>query len=404
MISRHRDLRTGCSIWQDGPWPHVPYIGLDHDLKVDVAIVGGGISGAMMAESLTGHNLDVAVFDRRPPLCGSTAASTALLQYELDMPLIKLSRRIGAKKAGEAWRRSKLGLESLAVKIRSLDIDCGYERRNSLYLAGNMLSPAQLGQENKARNALGLYGEYVERKFLYEQYGIRANAGLMSWDNIVCNPVRLAAGFLNAAIKRGCALYSPVEIMDVESYTRHFLLKTAQGPRIRTRYVIFSTGYEIPSIVPQKGHAIHSTWALSTKPVKGLPDRFPLVWEAGDPYFYARTTSDRNMIFGGEDEPFSDSEHRDALIPRKQKALERKMRGVFPDLDFETEHVWTGSFGASSTSLPSIGRIPRKKNMYAVMAYGGNGITFSRIAAEMIAARILGYKDPEEALFSFKAR
>lgn len=403
MISRHRDLRTGYPIWRDEPWPRVPHSSLDHDLKVDVAIVGGGISGAMMAESLTGHDLDVAVFDRRPPLCGSTAASTALLQYELDMPLIKLSRRIGPKKAGEAWRRSKLGLESLAVKIRSLDIDCGYERRNSLYLAGSMLSPAQLEKENKARNALGLCGEYLDRKFLYKEYGIRADAGLKSWDNIACNPVRLAAGFLNAAIKRGCSLYSPVEIIGVESHARHVLLTTAQGPHVRARYVIFTTGYEMPSIVPQKDHAIHSTWALSTKPVKGLPDKFPLVWEAGDPYFYARTTADRRMIFGGEDEPFSDSAHRDALIPKKQKALERKMHRVFPQFEFETEYVWTGSFGASSTSLPSIGRIPRRKNMYAVMAYGGNGITFSRIAAEMISASILGYKDPEEALFSFGA-
>lgn len=401
MISPQRDLRTGHPIWRDEPWPRIAQKKLTHDIEIDVAIVGAGISGAMMAEALMGHNLEVAVFDRRRPLSGSTAASTALLQYELDMPLIKLAQHIGDKNAGRAWRRSKIGLESLAVKIRSLDIDCGFERRNSLYLAGNTLSSQELRDENAARNTLGLQGEWMGKSRLIQEYGIRANAALMSWDNIVCNPVRLAAGFLNAAIKKGCRLYSPADVIEIEMGARGVVLRTAHGANIRARHVVFATGYEIPTIVPQKNHTLHSTWALSTKPVKGMPKDFPLVWQAADPYFYARTTADRCMIFGGEDEPFSDTDRRDALIPHKKAILEKKMKHVFPYFDFVTEHVWTGSFGASRTSLPSIGKIPRRKNIYAVMAYGGNGITFSRIAAEIVSAQILGYRDPDERIFSF---
>ncbi|PZO81729.1 MAG: FAD-dependent oxidoreductase, partial [Micavibrio aeruginosavorus] len=115
-------------------------------------------------------------------------------------------------------------------------------------------------------------------------------------------------------------------------------------------------------------------------------------------------TIDGKMIFGGEDEEFSDAEKRDALIPKKMRKLEKKLKKVLPDYDFEIEHQWAGSFGSSTTGLPSIGRVPGFKNLYSVMAYGGNGITFSRIAAELITADITGYRHPDRDLFNFTDR
>lgn len=67
-------------------------------IGVDVALVGAGISGSFMAYELsTDHS--VAVLDRRPPLMGSTLASTALLQWEIDLPLTALTKRTGPTKA-----------------------------------------------------------------------------------------------------------------------------------------------------------------------------------------------------------------------------------------------------------------------------------------------------------------
>ena len=88
--------------------------------------------------------------DRRGPLQGATAATTALLQYEIDLPLTALQQKIGPVNAARAWRRSKLGLESLAAKVQSLGIRCAYKRVSSLYLAGPLLDAAGLAQECQA--------------------------------------------------------------------------------------------------------------------------------------------------------------------------------------------------------------------------------------------------------------
>lgn len=402
MMTQDRDLHTGTPIWADEPKPTIPYQHLTKNISTDILIIGAGVSGAMMAEALSEHKFDITIVDRRPPVTGSTAASTALVQYEIDTPLIHLSSKIGKEKAIDAWRRSRLGVENLSAKIRELKMDCAYERRDGLYIAGNILNPAELKQEWMARKAAGLHGQYLLRPELKSEFGIIGPAAILSRDNIACNPVQMAAGFLNKAIERGAVLYSPVQIDHVKRVRQGFIATSSEGFSIKARIVIYLTGYEIPENVPHKKHKIHSTWALSTKPVSGLPERFPFIWQAADPYFYGRTSIDGRMIFGGEDEEFSDEKKRDALIPKKIKALEKKLKKLLPDYLFETEHVWAGSFGGSTTGLPSIGRVPEHKNLYSVMAYGGNGITFSRIAAEIITADILGYKDPEADLFSFK--
>ena len=65
---------------------------LTRDMSADVIVVGAGISGAMVADAMSDAGLRVLIVDRRPPVSGSTPASTALLQYEIDTPLTHLSQ------------------------------------------------------------------------------------------------------------------------------------------------------------------------------------------------------------------------------------------------------------------------------------------------------------------------
>lgn len=125
-MRRKLDLRTGRPVWFAYRVPSVPTEKLTGDVKADVAVVGMGISGAMMVEALTARGHSVVAIDRRGPMKGSTAATTALVQFEIDQPLAKLSHMIGRAKAEQAWRRSRLAIESLAARIQDLDIDCGW--------------------------------------------------------------------------------------------------------------------------------------------------------------------------------------------------------------------------------------------------------------------------------------
>src|SRR5689334_5106026 len=80
------------------------YAPLRKDLRTDVLIIGGGISGALAAHHLIRKGINCTVIDKRTIGLGSTCASTSLLQYELDVPLHKLSGMIGIKEAVAAYK------------------------------------------------------------------------------------------------------------------------------------------------------------------------------------------------------------------------------------------------------------------------------------------------------------
>ena len=101
-------------------------------------------------------------------------------------------------------------------------------------------------------------------------------------------------------------------------------------------------------------------------------------------------------------EDFADEDKRDALIGKKAAAIGRKLQRLFPALDVTPEFRWAGSFGTTGTGLPLIGAIPRKKNCWAILGFGGNGITYSRIAADIVSAALAGKADPDADLYRFR--
>jgi SAM-dependent methyltransferase len=113
-----------------------------------------------------------------------------------------------------------------------------------------------------------------------------------------------------------------------------------------------------------------------------------------------RATRDGHVICGGEDEEFADEASRDAQLKGKARTLEKKLAMLLPKVEPRAEFAWTASFGQSKTGLPSIGPIPGHARCYAVLGYGGNGITFSMLAAQLVSASIGGRPDPDAELFA----
>ena len=84
------------------------------------------------------------------------------------------------------------------------------------------------------------------------------------------------------------------------------------------------------------------------------------------------------------------------MLREKTDLIAGKVRDLIPGLRFKIDHRWAGAFGDSDTGLPFIDRVPGHPNCYAIMGFGGNGITYSMIAAEMIAKLMAGRDDPDQ--------
>jgi glycine/D-amino acid oxidase-like deaminating enzyme len=376
---------------------------LTKPVDVDVAIVGAGISGAFMAHELA-SDFSVAIVDRRGPVLGSTMASTALLQWELDLPMIALAEKIGSTDASRVYKRSRSAVDELVRIVRRERIRCGLKSKKSLYLAGDEYGSRALRQEADARASIGLESVYLDPSALRERTEIRRTGAILSEGSASADPACLAAGLLRRAVSRGARMFTPVEVTDVLQGDGHVSLVTDSGFELRARHVVFCCGYEFPKRVPTEGARIISTWALASKPLNSAPAwlRDHLVWEASDPYLYFRTTADGRVIVGGEDEASSTKHADPKLIAPKAKTIIGKLSALVPELRFTPDYAWSGAFGESSTSMPLIGVIPGMPPAYAVMGFGGNGITYSVIASQIVGAAVRGRTDADADLYGFK--
>lgn len=403
-LTRKRDLRDGRPVWKSFAVPQISGQRLRRSTRADVVIVGAGISGAILAQSLTEAGLRPLIVERRrAALLGSTAASTALLQFELDTPLTQLIRRIGRKAAGQVWIASRDAVNELRTRSHRLKIGAAFASRPSLYLSGNVLDARGLRKEVRARQKIGLASEYLDRRALRHHFGIEREAALLNHGNAEANPVQLAAGYMRCALRAGARLRAPHDIVDLHCGRHGIELVTEDGIEIKAAHVVLCTGYELAKIVPPSGNRMVSTWAIATRPQPAAiwPQR-ALIWEASDPYLYLRSTQDGRVICGGEDADFSDPVKRDALTQIKARRIAAGLSRLMPAIDARPDYAWTGTFGANSKGMPTIGEIPGYPHCYAVMGYGGNGITFSMLASRLITAAILKRDLPEARLFGFR--
>jgi glycine/D-amino acid oxidase-like deaminating enzyme len=181
-------------------------------------------------------------------------------------------------------------------------------------------------------------------------------------------------------------------------------LVTDKGHVITAKKIVNASGYEITEFIGKKIVHLNSTFALASEHIQSpLPvwKEKTLLWNTADPYLYMRLTKDNRIIIGGRDEKFYSPQRRDKLIKRKSTLLKKDFSKLFPEIDLLPEFSWTGTFGSTKDALPYIGTYDKTPHTYYALGFGGNGITFSIVAAEIIRDMILCKKNKDAALFSF---
>ncbi len=180
-------------------------------------------------------------------------------------------------------------------------------------------------------------------------------------------------------------------------------LETENGATIKAKKLIYATGYEAVNHVKKKIVELNSTFVIISEHHQKQESFWDetIIWNTGKPYLYIRSTPDGRLLVGGRDEKFYDPEKRDKLIDNKTSALEQDFKKLFPASAFKSEFSWAGVFGSTKDGLPYIGEYKLLPNSYFALGFGGNGITFSLIAAEIIRDTIIGKANSDAKIFGF---
>jgi len=379
------------------------YPSLDRDVTADVAIMGAGISGALVAWQLCNAGFSVVMADRRHAGMGSTAASTSLLQYEIDEPLNKLIEKAGEKNATRSYILCREAIYTLKNICRELNDDDLFQLKPSLQFASFKKHTADLKTEYELRKKIGFSLEFLDEKEICKKYGFKKPAALLSRDGAQADAYKITHRLLEKCISSGLRSYNHTDIINIRHHKKGIELITENKKKIKAKYLVIACGYESQQYIPQKLETLHSTYAIISEPMlkKDFWYKNSLIWETASPYIYLRTTADNKIIIGGKDVPFTDPVKRDKQLTIKARELERSFFKLFPQIPFKTDFKWAGSFAATKDGLPYIGSIRQRPHTFFALGYGGNGITFSVIAAEIIRDLITGKNNPDAGIFSF---
>lgn len=359
--------------------------------KTGVIVVGAGITGALVAQHLTALGRKVALIDRLAPGQGSTAASTAMLQWEIDTSLVDLAALYGFDKARRIYRQSLAAVRGLGDLAAGLGIECAWRDRSAVLLAGDGDDGRAVAEECAARARAELPSTFLTGGALVDRFGLRRAAAAASTGAAECDPVRLAHGMLACAMRAGALLiHEDVTAYDFDA--RGARVALSGGLEIEGQALVLATGYAMPPFVTSDVHRMSASWAAVTG--RDTPHGFwrdqSLIWEDATPYLYARTASDGRILVGGEDERIDDPVARDRLAPEKAAAMHRKLEAVWGQALPRFESIWSAAFSETVDGLPLIGPVPGCAHAFAAYGYGGNGITYSFLASRMIGDLVAG--------------
>ena len=365
---------------------------LKENVKTEVLIVGGGMSGNLCADTLSKKGFQVTLIEKNRIGQGSSSANTGLLQYTSDIMMYELAKEIGENDAYLFYKMCLEAMEDLATLSKELDKDTGFRNRNSIYYASNNRDKRKLKKEYKLLNKYKFPVEYLSNKDLISQIGLDKPSALRTWHDADVNPYKYILGISEQNKKNGVTYYENTKL-DINNIDEN-KIKTQDGYEIEFKYIVLATGYgHIYPIIKDK-YQMYRTYALASKPIEGhIWKGEVMFWETKSPYIYFRTTKDNRIIAGGLDKKSNRVEKNQKSIDKKNLKLIREIKEMFPHLNIEMEYSWNALFGASKDGIPFIGKDPKQANKFYLLGYEGNGTAYSMAGSKIILDLIKGNKN-----------
>jgi len=402
-------LRLNTPLWlgRDSVARRARFPTLTRDLEVDVAVIGGGITGAAVAWRFADAGIRVALVEGARIGRGSTAASTALLMQEPDTDLAELSQKYGWHRARRAWQLSLEATRDFVATLTQLRIKCDLVRRDSIYYAMDQHDVRRLRDEHRRRRAAGVDVRWLEGAALRRALGFAASAGIRTSGNAQADPFKACIGLMRAAERAGARVFEHSPVQSIRPSSRDVRLTTPGGSICADRVVI-ATGYATPYFKPLHARfKMLNTYVVATRPLTPSERRrvgpgAVMFWDTGRPYHYARWTPDHRLIFGGGDRPAVPARQRHQALVESTRGVQAAFVRLYPELEeVAIEWRWEGLFATTPDGLPYIGPHRRYPRQLFALGYGGNGMTFGFLAARLLVEWYQGHRSNDHALFAF---
>ena len=387
------------------------YPTLEGDSEAEIAIVGGGITGASAALWLARAGVRAAVLEGRTIAAGASGRNGGFLLAGTAESYATAIARYGRERARRIWdfsTRNQRLAASLADELAALGWATGFRRTGSLRIAATDAELAELVASDALQREDGWDAELLPRDRLpacIQAY--YTGAAYYPGDGEI-QPARFVAGLARLAEQAGAAIYETSPVARIEPEGAGVRI-TTDGGTLRAGAALLATNAWLPEMLGPLGDgaatlagAIVSTRGqmLVTAPVTERLFDSPCYADEG--YQYWRQLEDGRLVVGGWRNTSFATENTSDETPggAVQSSLDAFVHETLGLAGLPIERRWAGIMAFSRDGLPYVGRLPgQQSNLYVAGGYTGHGNASAILAARTIADLILGQPTPDADLF-----
>lgn len=359
--------------------------------RIDIAIIGAGITGLSAAYALCKRGFSVSVFETEAVGFGASSRNAGMVLTGLKLAPEELLRRYGAQKARAMFEASLGAIDLVENLVTTERIDCAFTRCGHIEVASKRSHfDAFKKTAETLQTAFNHPVRVLDRVALANELGSQMYfGGLLDERSAALDPARYIRGVASAVKNLGGEVYQYTSVDRFERFEGGMLLRTSRGD-VRAAKVFVATGAYTRSpfsrlqrrIVPLGSYVI-ATEPLPADVAEALIPGNRMFFDSRRLLHYFRLTPDRRMLFGG----------RAAFVPESWDAastateiLRRDMLLIFPGLaDAGIECAWSGTLDVTFDLMPHVGEAD---GAFYALGYAGHGVALATLLGLSVAAAI----------------
>lgn len=362
IIIKYGDDMKKISIWKENAIIK-KYSKLNENKKVDVLIIGGGITGASIYYHLKNSKLNIMLVEQNKIGFGTTGNSTGKLSYLQNDLLDKIRKNYKDKKASMYLESQKRAIELIKNIIKNEKIECDFERVNSIIFTNKK-------EDINKIKSLERFLEENNTKVYKGHLSILKNIySIYVKDTYMFNPLKFTQSLLDEG-----NIYENTSIKKIKKQDNYYRCYTDKNEIIAKSVVIAShyPFFNFPFIFPLKSSLEKSYMSSSkyqTNPISLI--------SYSAPFTSLRTYKDNVIYLNG-----SHTLNKNICNIKKFKKLIKKN-----ELKLKPNYIWSNIDIITNDGLPYIGKI--KDNLLIATGYNTWGLTNGVLAGKIISDIIL---------------
>lgn len=394
---------------------YIPGRALQEDVKVDVAIVGGGFTGLSAAYHLkkAQPGLHIAILESQVIGYGASGRNGGFNMTLFGLTLGITAIRFGKRKAKQAHHYMEKAVDLLRDLVGDLGLDCDYEHPGFLRVATSEKYRARIMEEIELAHKLDLEGiEWIGKEELCQQ--IRSPMYLGAWWEPRCgilNPAKLAWSWRDVLIGLGVEIYEFTPVNEMSRRQGNVILDTPDGTVVADKVVMATNAWS--HFFPELSRKQIPVWThiVLTEPLSAA--QFEAIgWEnrqgiedARNLVHYYRLTADNRLLMGGRDVSLTEGADMERdLNPATFAGLKDDVRALFPALkNIRFTHEWGGPVSVPLDMAPALGYLGDKNVVYSLGCVG-HGVSLTHLNGKTLCDMILEKQTERTEVFFVNRR